>query len=117
MRTRKRVALVGRTEDLVWLEKRWVIAKTGDGRVVNLAGELGVGKSRLVEEFISKIGVNSQFLVRFQCSDMHGYPILSNHKAFPAVCQFHRRRHPVRQTGEAREFLDSRATWGIEKTS
>jgi Tripartite tricarboxylate transporter family receptor/AAA ATPase domain len=41
-----RLHLVGRTEELELLRRRWEQAKTGEGRVVLLRGEPGIGKSR-----------------------------------------------------------------------
>jgi class 3 adenylate cyclase len=42
--------LVGRTEELALLQRRWEQAKAGEGQVVLLSGEPGIGKSRLVRE-------------------------------------------------------------------
>ena len=43
--------LVGREEELALLRRRWAQAQDGDGQVVLLSGEPGIGKSRLVQEF------------------------------------------------------------------
>lgn len=43
-------ALVGRDEDLQVIRKRWRLAVAGRGQVVGLAGEPGIGKSRLIHE-------------------------------------------------------------------
>jgi len=40
-------ALVGRKEECERLLRRWARAKTGEGQVVLIAGEAGIGKSRL----------------------------------------------------------------------
>jgi class 3 adenylate cyclase len=40
-------ALVGREEELELLLRHWARAKTGEGQVVLIAGEAGIGKSRL----------------------------------------------------------------------
>src|SRR5262245_41215607 len=42
--------LVGRTEELALLQRRWEQAQAGAGQVVLLSGEPGIGKSRLVQE-------------------------------------------------------------------
>ena len=42
--------LVGRDEELELLLRRWSKAKSGEGQVVLLSGEAGIGKSRLVQE-------------------------------------------------------------------
>jgi hypothetical protein len=44
--TRRGTALVGREEELELLLPRWSRAKTGEGQVVLLSGEAGIGKSR-----------------------------------------------------------------------
>ena len=41
-------SLVGREEEIELLLRRWVKAKTGEGQVVLLSGEPGIGKSRLI---------------------------------------------------------------------
>ena len=38
---------VGRDEEVELLVRRWQQAKTGEGRVVLISGEPGIGKSRL----------------------------------------------------------------------
>jgi len=42
--------LVGRNEEIELLLRRWVRAKTGDGQVVLVSGEPGIGKSRITAE-------------------------------------------------------------------
>src|SRR6266404_5221917 len=48
--------LVGRDEELELLIRRWQQAKTGEGRVVLLSGEPGIGKSRLTAALSEQIG-------------------------------------------------------------
>ena len=47
MRARS-MPLVGRDEELDLLVRRWRQAKAGEGRVVLISGEPGIGKSRLL---------------------------------------------------------------------
>src|SRR5262249_56159974 len=54
---RGRLALVGRLEELELLLRRWEKAGTGEGRVVLLAGEPGMGKSHLVATLEQKVNV------------------------------------------------------------
>jgi predicted ATP-dependent serine protease len=42
--------LVGREEETELLRRRWSRAKTGEGQVVLIAGEAGIGKSRLLQD-------------------------------------------------------------------
>jgi class 3 adenylate cyclase len=46
---------VGREEELSLLARRWERAKGGEGQLVLIVGEPGLGKSRLVEEFRSQL--------------------------------------------------------------
>jgi class 3 adenylate cyclase/tetratricopeptide (TPR) repeat protein len=47
--------LIGREDDLAVLLKRWERARVGEGQFIQIVGEPGLGKSRLVEEFRSRI--------------------------------------------------------------
>ena len=42
---------VGRTSELAWLTQRWQRAASGQGCVVTIGGEAGIGKTRLAHEF------------------------------------------------------------------
>src|SRR4029077_9877333 len=47
--------LVGREEELELLLRRWSKAKTGEGQVVLLSGEAGIGKSRLTAALLENL--------------------------------------------------------------
>jgi AAA ATPase domain len=47
--------LVGREEELAMLTRRWERARQGDGQLVLVVGEPGLGKSRLIEEFHTRL--------------------------------------------------------------
>ena len=49
------IALVGREEESELLLGRWAMAKAGEGQVVLLSGEAGIGKSRLTAEFLERL--------------------------------------------------------------
>jgi class 3 adenylate cyclase/tetratricopeptide (TPR) repeat protein len=46
---------VGREEEMRLLTRRWELAEAGEGQLVLIIGEPGIGKSRLVEEFRAKL--------------------------------------------------------------
>src|SRR6201981_2635457 len=48
---RRLTPLVGRYEEIAMLMRRWERARQGDGQLVLIVGEPGIGKSRLIEEF------------------------------------------------------------------
>ena len=72
--------LVGRTEELDVLLRRWDQAKAGDGRVILLSGEAGIGKSRLVAALEQQVGDTAGTPLRYLCSPHHLdtplYPII-----------------------------------------
>jgi class 3 adenylate cyclase/predicted ATPase len=72
--------LVGREEELELLLRRWSRAKTGEGQVVLLSGEAGIGKSRLTAALMERVTVDPHTRLRYFCSPQHTdsalYPII-----------------------------------------
>jgi len=64
-------ALVGRDEEMDLLLRRWTQAKAGEGRVVLLSGEPGIGKSRLTEALAERIAGERHIRLRYFCSPFH----------------------------------------------
>ena len=64
--------LIGRDEELDLLMRRWQQVKDGDGRVVLLSGEPGIGKSRVTEAIEERLSREPHFRLRFFCSPHHG---------------------------------------------
>ena len=73
--------LVGREEELELLLRRWSKAKTGEGQVVLLSGEAGIGKSRLTAALLERLATEPHTRLRYFCSPQHTdsalYPIIS----------------------------------------
>jgi predicted ATPase len=73
--------LVGREEELELLMRRWSKAKNGEGQVVLLSGEPGIGKSRLTVALTERLRSEPLAAVRYFCSPQHResafYPIIS----------------------------------------
>ena len=73
-------ALVGREEELELLLQRWSKAKSGEGQVVLLSGEAGIGKSRLVVALLERLATEPHVRLRHFCSPQHTdsalYPII-----------------------------------------
>ena len=73
-------ALVGREEELELLLRRWSRAKSGEGQVVLIAGEAGIGKSRLTAALLESIAAEPHTRLRNFCSPQHTdsafYPII-----------------------------------------
>jgi class 3 adenylate cyclase/predicted ATPase len=72
--------LVGREEELELLFRRWSKAKTGEGQVVLLSGEAGIGKSRLTAALLERLASEPHTRLRYLCSPQHTesafYPII-----------------------------------------
>jgi class 3 adenylate cyclase/predicted ATPase len=72
--------LVGREEDVELLVRRWQQAKSGEGRVVLISGEPGIGKSRLTAALSEHIGSEPHTRLRYFCSPHHQdsalYPLI-----------------------------------------
>ena len=65
------IALVGRDEEVDLLLRRWVRAKAGDGQVVLVSGEPGIGKSRLTAELAERLRDEPHLRLRYFCSPYH----------------------------------------------
>ena len=63
--------LVGREEELELLLRRWRQAAAGDGRVVILTGEPGIGKSRLSAALQERLRSEACALAQYFCSSQH----------------------------------------------
>ena len=59
--------LVGREEELELLLRRWQQAKGGEGRVVLLSGEPGIGKSRLTQALLDQLAGEHPTVLRYFC--------------------------------------------------
>jgi class 3 adenylate cyclase/tetratricopeptide (TPR) repeat protein len=73
-------ALVGREEETELLLRRWARAKAGEGQVVLIGGEAGIGKSRLTAALMESLGGEPHTRLRYFCSPQHTdsalYPII-----------------------------------------
>ncbi len=63
--------LVGRDEELALLLRRWELAREGEGQVVLLAGEPGIGKSRLLRALRESLAAEAHTALRYQGSPYH----------------------------------------------
>ena len=72
--------LVGREEELELLLRRWSKSKGGEGQVVLLSGEAGIGKSRLTAALMERLESEPHTRLRYFCSPQHTdsalYPVI-----------------------------------------
>ena len=77
--------LVGREHEIALLLDRWKQAKEGDGQVVLLSGEPGIGKSRITQALREHVASEDPIQLRYQCSPYH-----TNSAFHPIVGQLER---------------------------
>jgi class 3 adenylate cyclase/tetratricopeptide (TPR) repeat protein len=77
--------LVGRDQELALLLERWALAQDGEGQVVLLSGEPGIGKSRILSALRERLEAQGAQALRFQCS-----PYYVNSALWPSIDNFER---------------------------
>jgi predicted ATPase len=77
--------LVGRDEETDLLGRRWEQAKQGEGRVVLISGEPGIGKSRIAETILERLSNEPHIRLRYFCSPHH-----QDSPLYPSIAQLER---------------------------
>jgi class 3 adenylate cyclase len=95
-----RTPLVGREEELALLQRRWEQTKSGEGSVVLVSGEPGIGKSRLAQTFVEWLAGEPHTRLRTFCSPHH-----RDHALYPTITQLER-AVGFRREDTAEERLD-----------
>lgn len=72
--------MVGRDHELALMLERWKQSKAGEGQLVLLSGEAGIGKSRLTRGMIDAASAEAHIRLSYQCSPYHSdsplYPVI-----------------------------------------
>ena len=77
--------LIGRWHELGLLHERWKLAKNGEGQVVLLSGEAGIGKSRMMRALDERIADDQPIRLRYQCASHR-----TNSALFPIIQRLER---------------------------
>ena len=83
--TTRLTPLLGRDDEIEVLSRRWRDATQGEGRVVVLTGEPGIGKSRIALAFQERLQAEPHIRLRYHCSAHH-----TNSALFPFIGQLER---------------------------
>lgn len=103
--------LVGRDEELSMLMRRWERARDGEGQLVLIVGEPGIGKSRLIEEFHARLADTPHTWVEWNCLQL-----LQNTPLHP-VAEWARQRFGGAEVPSERRLADlegSLAAWKLD---
>src|SRR6516165_7655344 len=85
VRTARLTGLIGREDELDFLLERQRLAWNGEGQIVLISGEPGIGKSRLVAALAERIAGEPHTRLRYQCSPYH-----TNSALRPFIAQLER---------------------------
>jgi class 3 adenylate cyclase/tetratricopeptide (TPR) repeat protein len=91
--------LLGRDDEIDVLSRRWRDATQGEGRVVVLTGEPGIGKSHIALAFQERLQAEPHIRVRHYCSAHH-----TNSALFPFISQLERTARFERGDAPAEKF-------------
>ena len=79
--------IVGRDREIELMLERWTQARSGQGQMVVVNGEAGIGKSRITKAVIDAVAKDYHTRITYQCSPYHTdsafYPVIQ-HLAFAA---------------------------------
>jgi class 3 adenylate cyclase/tetratricopeptide (TPR) repeat protein len=80
VRTGEVLPLIGRAHEMGLLRERWHLARQGEGQIVTVVGEAGIGKSRSIEALQRELAGEPHSRVNLQCSPYHSdsalYPVI-----------------------------------------
>ena len=101
--------LVSREEEIAILMRRWERARQGDGQLVLIVGEPGIGKSRLIEEFHARLRDTPHTWVEWSCSQL-----LQNTPLHP-IAEWGRQRFGGTDLPVERQLSDLENTLALSK--
>ncbi|HWI25860.1 MAG TPA: adenylate/guanylate cyclase domain-containing protein [Stellaceae bacterium] len=82
IRAQSKLPLIGRAHEMGLLLDRWRLARQGEGQIVTVIGEAGIGKSRSIEALQDALVGEPHARIHLQCSPYHSdsalYPVLQH---------------------------------------
>jgi class 3 adenylate cyclase/tetratricopeptide (TPR) repeat protein len=72
--------LIGRAHEMGLMRERWQLARQGEGQIVTVIGDAGIGKSRVIEALQEELAGEAHARINLQCSPYHSdsalYPVI-----------------------------------------
>ena len=72
--------IVGRDREIELMLERWALTKSGQGQMVIVSGEAGIGKSRITRAVVDEVAKDDHTRITYQCSPYHAdsafYPVI-----------------------------------------
>jgi len=98
--------MVGRQQEAALLIDRWKTAVQGEGQVVLLAGDAGIGKSRLLQFLIGHVAHERHFRIVFQCSPHYrDSPLFPPRRQIELAAGFENGDGPAQKQEKLRKLL------------
>jgi predicted ATPase/class 3 adenylate cyclase len=76
----RNLPLIGRAHEMGLMFQRWQLARQGEGQIVTVIGEAGIGKSRSIEALQEAVSGEPHSRINLQCSPYHSdsalYPVI-----------------------------------------
>src|SRR4029077_14438309 len=101
--------LVGRDEEIAMLMRRWERARQGEGQLMLIVGEPGIGKSRLIEEFHLRLREVPHTSTEWNCSQ------LLQHTPLHPIAEWGRQRFGSADIPAERRLADLENTLALIK--
>jgi class 3 adenylate cyclase/tetratricopeptide (TPR) repeat protein len=80
IRSGESLPLIGRAHEMGLMCQRWQLARQGEGQIVTVTGEAGIGKSRAIEAMQQELAAEPHGRINLQCSPYHSdsalYPVI-----------------------------------------
>jgi class 3 adenylate cyclase len=82
IRAGRKLPLIGRAHEMGLARDRWRLTRLGEGQIVTVIGEPGIGKSRLIEALQEAVSGEPHSRIHLQCSPYHSdsalYPVIQH---------------------------------------
>ena len=118
IRAGRKLPLIGRAHEMGLARDRWRLTRLGEGQIVTVIGEPGIGKSRLIEALQEAVSGEPHSRIHLQCSPYHSdsalYPViqhLGRAARFATTDLPNARIEKLRVVFEQRAASDATAIW------